>query len=98
LAIVRKAGTICLVGGYTGPLNLSLGAGVSKKHQLVGSQCYSYSGLTTDFAAVIDLIASKTVDGTPIITHRFPLDEVTAAFKVAADKRSGSIKVILCQE
>jgi threonine dehydrogenase-like Zn-dependent dehydrogenase len=71
---------------------------VSKELQLVGSQCYSHSGLTTDFAAVIDLIASKAVDGTPIITHRFPLDEVTAAFKVAADKRSGSIKVLLCQE
>jgi threonine dehydrogenase-like Zn-dependent dehydrogenase len=98
LAIIRKGGTICLVGGYTGPLNLSLGAVVSKELQLVGSQCYSYSGLTTDFAAVIDLIASKTVDGTPLITHRFPLDEVTAAFKVAADKSSGSIKVLLCQK
>lgn len=98
VAIVRKAGTISLVGGYTGPLNISLGAVVSKELQLVGSQCYSYSGLTTDFAAVIDLITQRAVDGTPIITHRFPLDEVTAAFKVAADKRSGSIKVLLCQE
>jgi 2-desacetyl-2-hydroxyethyl bacteriochlorophyllide A dehydrogenase len=98
VAIVRKAGTICLVGGYTGPLNLSLGAVVTKELQLVGSQCYSYSGLSTDFATVIELIASQTIDGTPIITHRFPLDEVTAAFKVAADKSSGSIKVLLCQE
>jgi 2-desacetyl-2-hydroxyethyl bacteriochlorophyllide A dehydrogenase len=98
ISIVRKAGTISLVGGYTGPLNLSLGAVVSKELQLVGSQCYSYSGLTTDFAAVIDLIASKTVDGTPLITHRFPLDEVAEAFKVAADKRTGSIKVLLSQE
>jgi 2-desacetyl-2-hydroxyethyl bacteriochlorophyllide A dehydrogenase len=98
LAVVRKAGTISLVGGYTGSLSLSLGAVVSKELQLLGSQCYGYSGLTTDFAAVIDLIASKAVDGTPLITHRFPLDEVTAAFKVAADKRSGSIKVLLSQE
>jgi (R,R)-butanediol dehydrogenase/meso-butanediol dehydrogenase/diacetyl reductase len=98
VAIVRKAGTICLVGGYTTPLSLSLRAVVSKELHVVGSQCYSSSGLTTDFAAVIDLVASKAVDGTPLITHRFPLEEVAAAFQVATDKRSRSIKVLLCQE
>ncbi len=98
LAIVRKAGTICLVGGYTVPVSLNLRAVVSKELHMVGSQCYSSSGLTTDFAAVIDLVASKAVDGTPLITHRFPLEAVAEAFHVAMDKRSQSIKVIFCQE
>jgi len=30
-----------------------------------------------------------------LITHRFGLDEAVEAFRVAADRKSGSIKVLL---
>jgi 2-desacetyl-2-hydroxyethyl bacteriochlorophyllide A dehydrogenase len=97
LSIVRKAGTVCLVGGYTKPLTVSLRPIVSKELQVTGSSCYSYSGLKKDFDAVIALVAAKKVDATPIVTHRFPLEKVGEAFKTAADKTSGSIKVMICQ-
>jgi 2-desacetyl-2-hydroxyethyl bacteriochlorophyllide A dehydrogenase len=97
LAIVRKAGTVCLVGGYTRPLNVQLRPIVDKELHIVGSNCYGYDGLKTDFDASIELIASKKVDATSIVTHRFPLEEIAEAFRVAADKTSGSIKVHLCQ-
>jgi 2-desacetyl-2-hydroxyethyl bacteriochlorophyllide A dehydrogenase len=95
--VVRKGGTICLVGGYTAPLNLFLGPIVSKELQIRGSSCYSYSGLDKDFDTAIDLIASKRVDALSIVTHRFPLHDIAQAFSVAADKTSGSIKVLLNQ-
>jgi threonine dehydrogenase-like Zn-dependent dehydrogenase len=30
-----------------------------------------------------------------LITHRFPLERATEAFRVAADRKMGSIKVVL---
>ncbi len=97
LAIVRRAGVICLVGGYTKPLTVSLDPLVSKELRLVGSNCYSYSGMKKDFDAAIELVASKRVDATSIVTHRFPLEDTGEAFRAAADKTSGSIKVLICQ-
>jgi len=75
LRIVRKAGMICLVGGYTKPLNASIRPIVSKELHVLGSACYSYSGLKKDFDAVIELVATKKVDVIPLITQRFPLND-----------------------
>ncbi|MFQ6075487.1 MAG: zinc-binding dehydrogenase [Candidatus Bathyarchaeia archaeon] len=97
LAIVRKAGIVCLVGGYTRPLSVHLAPIVNNELHIVGSLCYGYSGLKADFDASIELIASGRVDPTSIVTHRFPLEEIGEAFRIAADKTSGSIKVLICQ-
>lgn len=97
LAAARKSGTICLVGGYTGGLNLDLAPVVWKELRLMGSNCYGYDGIRTDFEASIDLVSSGKVEPTVIVTHRFSLDEIDEAFRIAADKRSGSIKVQIQQ-
>jgi 2-desacetyl-2-hydroxyethyl bacteriochlorophyllide A dehydrogenase len=93
LAIVRKRGSVVLVAGYYKPLEVDLGRIVSTEAIITGSNCYGYSGMQTDFQAAIDLIASRKVAATKIVTHRYPLDEIAEAFAVAADKGSGAIKV-----
>jgi 2-desacetyl-2-hydroxyethyl bacteriochlorophyllide A dehydrogenase len=93
LATVRRRGTVVLVGGYYKPLEVNLREIVSSEAIVTGSNCYGYSGLVTDFQAAIDLIATRKVTPTQIVTHRFPLDEITQAFAIAADKESGAIKV-----
>lgn len=95
--IVRKGGTICLVGGYTDSLNLFLAPIVSKELQIRGSCCYGYGSLEKDFDAAITLIATNQVDAISIVTHRFSLQDIAHAFSVAADKTTGSIKVLLNQ-
>jgi threonine dehydrogenase-like Zn-dependent dehydrogenase len=95
--IVRKGGTICLVGGYTDPLNLFLAPIVSKELQIRGSCCYSYCSVKKDFDAAIDLLATNQVNAISIVTHRFPLQDIAHAFSVAADKTTGSVKVLLNQ-
>jgi 2-desacetyl-2-hydroxyethyl bacteriochlorophyllide A dehydrogenase len=95
LAITRKGGTVCLVGGYTYPFRVFLAPIVSKELQVIGSMCYGYSGMQKDFEAVIKLVAQKKINALPLITHRFPLSEISQAFHTAADKTSGSIKVLI---
>ncbi len=97
MAIVRRRGVVVLVAGYYKPLEVNLGRIVWSEAVITGSNCYGYSGMDTDFQASIDLMVSGRVDATKLVTHRFPLTEITQAFKVAADKNSGSIKVHVCQ-
>lgn len=93
LAIARKRGTVVLVSGYHKPLTVDLSRLVWSEVNVVGSNCYGYSGMTNDFQQAIDLITSGKVAVTHIVTHRFPLSEITHAFQIAADKESGSVKV-----
>ncbi|MEM7130363.1 MAG: zinc-binding dehydrogenase [Chloroflexota bacterium] len=98
IAVVRKRGRVVLVAGYHKPLEVDLTRIVWSEATITGSNCYGYSGFQTDFDAAIELIASGKVDATKIVTHRFPLDDVSQAFQVAADKETGSVKVHLVVE
>ena len=97
LAIVRRRGRVVLVAGYHKPLEVDLSRLVWAEPVVTGSNCYGFSGTTTDFQAAIDLILSGRVDAAQLVTHRFPLSDIATAFNVAADKQSGSIKVHVTQ-
>jgi L-iditol 2-dehydrogenase len=93
LEISRKRGKICLVGGYVGSQNVDLAPIVWKELQIVGSNCYGYSGMHRDFELASDLLFYENIDTSFLITHRFCLDDIVLAFETAADKSTGSIKV-----
>ena len=93
LSAVRRSGTIVLVGGYHKPLEIHLGRIVNSEINVTGSLCYGYSGMKKDFEWSTDLISSKKIPVSKLITHKFPIDDIQKAFDVAADKKMGSIKV-----
>lgn len=97
MSIVRRHGRVVLVGGYFEPLEVDLSRIVWSEASVIGSNCYGFTGMDTDFDAAIELISSGKVDATKLVTHRYPLEDVVEAFRVSADKRSGAIKVHLCQ-
>ena len=97
LAIVRRRGTIVLVGGYHQSLEVDLRRLVWSEPIVTGSNCYAYSGIEKDFDTAIDLIASGRVKPLQIVTHQFPLYRIAEAFEIAADKTSGSVKVHITQ-
>ena len=97
LEIVRRRGTVVLVAGYHQPLEVDLRRIVWSEVIVTGSNCYGYSGLATDFQATIDLMIAGQIDITPLVTHRYPLADVAEAFKTAADKQSGAVKVHVYQ-
>ena len=93
LSSVRKKGTIVLVGGYHKPLEVHLGRIMESEIRVTGSSCYGYSGMRKDFEWSMDLISTKKILVSKLITHRFSLDDIQNAFEIAADKKTGSIKV-----
>ncbi len=95
LSAVRKDGSVVLVGGYHKPLEIHPGRIVGGEIRLTGSSCYGYSGMRKDFEWSTDLISSGRVAVSKLVTHRFPLDDIKEAFEIAADKKTGSIKVLI---
>lgn len=98
LASVRKGGRVVLVGGFVKPLEIDLKKIVDNEISVSGSFCYGYNGMKRDFDSSIGLLASHRVAVRGLITHRFPLIEISTAFEVALDKSSKSIKVEICQD
>ena len=48
-----------------------------------------------DCEEILDLIAQKKIDTTPLITHRFPLSRIEEAYDVFENRKDGVIKVAI---
>ena len=44
---------------------------------------------------VLKLIAEKRLDPSPLVTHRFAMEQVSAAFEMVAGYRNGVIKAVI---
>ena len=94
--IAAKRGRICMVGSNRTPLSFSEGFARSKELTVVWAFCYGRHGGKTEFQVAIDLLAAGKLDPTPLITHRFNLDDISEAFAVAAGRdQHGSVKVLV---
>lgn len=92
---VRRRGTIALVGAYVMPPRTALNEVIGKELHLVGSNCYGAVEGRRDFSLAADLLATGRVDPSPLVTHRFPLDQIQQAFDTARDKSTGAVKVLV---
>jgi NADPH2:quinone reductase len=86
LALVRPGGRVVLTGLPHEPSTLSFFTVVRQEITLIGSMIYQ-----EEFAEAMRLLASGVVKGEPLVTHRFALHEIDAAF--AAHRDPASIKV-----
>jgi 2-desacetyl-2-hydroxyethyl bacteriochlorophyllide A dehydrogenase len=93
---VRPGGIIVVVGVFTEPTPLDAAALMAKEARLVGSMAYGRAGDRPDFAVALSVLSEaggRLADR--LVTHRFRLDEVDLAFRTAAEKREGAIKVLV---
>ena len=94
IAAIR--GHICMVGGHTGALELDTRYARGRELTVTWSFCYGRRDGKREFQIAIDLMAVGKLDPMPLITHRFPLDEIQQAFAVAAGRdEHGSVKVLV---
>ena len=87
-----------MMSGHTSlheQLQQELAAFVNKEASYHTSRCYGLGPNGRD----IDIAAKMLFDfnelASKIITHRFPIDDAQEAFRTAADRKSGAIKVVL---
>jgi 2-desacetyl-2-hydroxyethyl bacteriochlorophyllide A dehydrogenase len=95
-AACRPGGTICVLGVFNRAPTFPAIPVLVKELRLVGSFVYGRAGARADFDIALDLLAREGARlAATVITHRFGLDEIAPAFRTAADKATGSIKVTI---
>lgn len=92
----RPGGTIVLLGSYwDGSVEMPGMAIGMKELTLVPAVMYGRVGPSRDIDVAATILAHRPELPEIIVTHRFPLDAAAEAFRVAADRSAGAIKVVL---
>jgi threonine dehydrogenase-like Zn-dependent dehydrogenase len=95
---VRRAapgGRIAMAGFAQGDRRVPGMAFLMNELTMVGCSCYDNGAGGHEFALAAEALAANPEIAATVITHRFPLADAAEAFRVAADRASGAIKVVL---
>ena len=92
LRVLRPGGTLSSLGVYSSDLKIPLttfAAGLGD-HRIVTTLC---PGGKERMRRLMAVIASNRVDLKPLVTHRFKLDQIEAAYELFGHQRDGVLKV-----
>jgi threonine dehydrogenase-like Zn-dependent dehydrogenase len=94
--IAARGGRIGVVGMFGAPQAVDSGLCMRKELSLHWVWSYGRWEGVPEFQIALEMMVAGAVDPTPLITHRYPLSEIGAAFAAADDKRrSGAVKVLV---
>lgn len=94
LKVLRPGGTLSSLGVYSGKLSIPLepfAAGLGD-HKIVTTLC---PGGKERMRRLMELVAHRRVDLTPLLTHTFPLERITEAYALFAAQEDGVLKVAI---
>jgi threonine dehydrogenase-like Zn-dependent dehydrogenase len=94
LRSIRPGGTLSSLGVYSTDLTIPLGAFAAGlgDHTIVTTLC---PGGKERMRRLMTVIRSGRADLRPLVTHRFKLDEIEAAYDLFAHQRDGVLKVAI---
>lgn len=95
IQFVRPGGQVAVLGVFSKPPVINALALMMKEVRLFGSMTYGRDGSHSDFDTALQILAAQPEAFRKLVTHRLPLPDITRAFEIAGDKRSGSIKVMV---
>ncbi len=93
--LLRPEGTMVILGVFAGGVPFPYTEALTKEARVISSIGYCRHEGGRDFADAAGLLASHPDLVDTMITHRFPIEDAAEAFRVAADKSSGAIRVVL---
>lgn len=91
----RPGATLLLLASYPDGLALPPHEFAMKELSLVPAAAHGLGREERDVDTAARLLALHPDVATTLITHRFPLEDAARAFRVAADRAAGAIKVVL---
>ncbi len=94
LRVLRPGGTLSSLGVYSSDLMIPLGAFAAGlgDHKIITTLC---PGGKERMRRLMDVIASGRVDLTPLVTHRYKLDDIEKAYELFSHQRDGVMKIAI---
>jgi alcohol dehydrogenase len=94
LRVLRPGGTLSSLGVYSSDLKIPLDAFAAGlgDHQIVTTLC---PGGKERMRRLMAVVQSRRVDLSPMVTHRFKLEQIEAAYELFAHQRDGVLKVAI---
>ncbi len=94
LRALKPGGTLSSLGVYSGKLSLPLDAFAAGlgDHKIITTLC---PGGKERMRRLMAVVASGRVDLTPMVTHRFALDDIVEAYDLFSHQRDGVLKVAI---
>lgn len=93
--LARQEGRVVLLGVYHGLVPFPGVPGLVKELSIINAMAYCRHDGIRETDEVAAMLAGNPEIARTLITHRFPLDDVAEAFRVAGDRAAGAIKVVL---
>lgn len=94
LRSLRPAGTLSSLGVYSGKLQIpydAFAAGIGD-HRIVTTLC---PGGKERMRRLMETVRNGRADLTPLLTHRFSLDDIVEAYKLFGSRGDGVLKVAI---
>lgn len=91
--LARVQGSVAILGIFPDRVPVDLLRPVIRELRVTFPICYGKIDGRQDFDVALELIAAGRAPVERLVTHRLPLDETPEAFRIAADKSTGSVKV-----
>ncbi|MCA3629523.1 MAG: NAD(P)-dependent alcohol dehydrogenase [Methylobacterium sp.] len=94
LRVLRPGGTLSSLGVYSSDLTIPLGAFAAGlgDHRIITTLC---PGGKERMRRLMAIVAAERLDLTPLVTHRFSLDEIEKAYELFSHQRDGVIKIAI---
>lgn len=93
--LVAPGGTVVVLGVHMGTVELDWHQLFMKETRLIPSLGYCAHDDRREMEEAAALLANDPDIADTVITHRFPLEDAVEAFRVAATKSEGAIRVVL---
>lgn len=92
---LAPGGTVSILGVHYGHLEVPYPALIVKEAKLIASMGYCTHPGGREMRHAAEMLAARPEIADTLVTHRFPLEDAEEAFRVAGDRGSGAVKVVV---